>query len=374
MPLQAVVVTTKGPQRVREQVSDEIFALYAAITDPDVWRTVLRRLGVQLGATGMGVLFGEGTPARTIAAGIPPAEFDAIRDWLSALAQPEAGPDGASCHCAHQAVSGMTEVLGLPGSHCLAPLRCAGVTVGFADVYRERGASTSEAAMIESLRMLAPQLAQALALALRLAAAEASAKNCAQCSDLLPFGCVILDRSRAVLGMNGTAAEFLDTHDGLLVRENRLDAMRGADRDALRRALDDTLSQERTDFAASFFSVSRPSGRRRLAVFTRKIDAGRSPFALRMPSVRLVIVDTDRGSCVPREVVQALYELTETESRVAWHLSIGDTLEQTAERLGIAHNTLRHHLERIFAKMEIHRQSDLIRLVHAPFVSISGIA
>jgi DNA-binding CsgD family transcriptional regulator len=29
---------------------------------------------------------------------------------------------------------------------------------------------------------------------------------------------------------------------------------------------------------------------------------------------------------------------------VAWHLVGGDTLEQAAERLGIAHNTLRHHL------------------------------
>jgi len=118
-------------------------------------------------------------------------------------------------------------------------------------------------------------------------------------------------------------------------------------------------------------SIARPSGRRPWAVFMSRLSPHPSAFAQRAPRARLLIADTERGHNVPREVLRALFGLTETESRVAWQLANGDSPEQAAERLAIAPSTLRHHLERIFVKTGTRRQSDLVRRVLAPFVSIN---
>ena len=360
---------------MREPLCNEILALYAAITDDNHWRSALWGICAQLDASGMGLLYGNGAGAvSAIASAIPEAEIDAIRSWLSAPAPPESGLRDTSQTkvCPHWLLPGVTTVAGLSGRHLVARLDHDGKTAGYTDLYREPGAPEFDATAIESFVILAPHLARALALALRVAAAEACARRCEQCSDMLPFGCVLLDHTGSVIEMNRAASEMLDSGDGLSVADNRLRATRADDDEALGRRLGEVLGSGSAPGAA-FVSVPRPSGRSRYVIFMGQMTPIRSAFALRAPRVRLVIVDTDRGNYVPREVVQALYELTESESWVAWHLAGGDTLEQAAQRLGIAHNTLRHHLERVFAKTGAHRQSDLARLVQAPFVSISGM-
>jgi hypothetical protein len=301
--------------RVRDPFCNEILALYAAITDEDHWRSVLRRIGAQLNASGMGLLYGNGAgagAASATASAIPEAEIDAIRSWLSAPAPPESGLRDTSQTkvCPHWLLPGVTTVAGLSGRHLVARLDHDGKTAGYADLYREPGASEFDATVIDSFVMLAPHLARALALALRVAAAEASARRCAQCSDMLPFGCVLLDDTGSVIEMNRTASDMLDSSDGLLVADNRLRTTRAADDEALGHRLGEAMVTSPPPGAA-FVSVLRPSGRSRYAIFMGQMTAEHSAFALRAPRVRLVIVDTDRGHYVPREVVRALYELTE---------------------------------------------------------------
>ena len=359
---------------MHEPLSNEILTVYTAVTDEDLWRSVLWRTSGHLGAAGMGLIFGNETSASAIASGLPEAEMAALKALLPTRAPAEFGRQHASQEndTPYWLLPDTTTAAGLSGHHLLVQLDHGGKAVGYADLYREAGAPDFDAAVIDSFVMLAPHLARALALALRVATAEASARRCAQCSDMLPFGCVLLDEAGSVIEMNHAATDMLTSHDGLLVADKRLHAARAADDAALGRRLSEVLDDGPVPGTA-FFSVPRPSGRGRYAIFMRRMNASRSAFASRVPRVRLVIVDTDRDNYVPREVVRALYGLTETESWVVWHLAGGDTLEQAAERLGIAHNTLRHHVERIFAKTGIHRQSDLLRVVQAPFVSISGM-
>ena len=357
---------------------NEILALYAAITDVDQWLFVLRRICAQFDASGMGLHYGIGADsdgASVIANAIPEAEIGAIRSWLSVPALPEPGLLYTSkIHdCPYWLLPGVTAVAGLSGRHLVVRLDHDGKTAGYVDLYRESRASDFDPAVIESFVMLATHLARALAIALRVGASEASTQRCAPYSAMRPFGCVLLDDTGSVTEMNQAASDMLASNDGLLVADNRLRAMHAADDAALGRRLAEVIGAESSPGTA-FVSVSRPSGQGSYVIFMDQMTTGGSAFALRVPRVRLVIVDTHRGNYVPREVVQALYELTETESWVAWHLVGGDSLEQAAQRLGIAHNTLRHHLERVFAKMGVHRQSDLVRLVQAPFVYISGMA
>jgi DNA-binding CsgD family transcriptional regulator len=253
----------------------------------------------------------------------------------------------------------------------VARLEKDGERLGYAALYREPVATEFDAAVVESFLSLAPHLTRALALAMRMAAAETTARRCAQCTDMLPFGCLLLDDTGTVLESNTAADEMLGAGDGLRMIERRIHALRAADDAMLARKLADVISNEAL-LGPAFVTVPRPTGRRPHALVMIRMEVRRAAFTGRVPRLRLVMVDGDRDGRVPREVLRALYQLTEMESRVAWQLAGGDSLEQAADRLGIAHSTVRHHLERIFVKTGAHRQSDLVRLVHAPFVSIGG--
>ena len=71
------------------------------------------------------------------------------------------------------------------------------------------------------------------------------------------------------------------------------------------------------------------------------------------------------------DLVAALYGLTPAEARVFAAIAHGHTPAEAAAVLGVAPSTLRTHLLRVFDKLGVHRQSDLVRLAAAltsPFV------
>ncbi len=357
---------------VDEPFRNEVLELYESVTDEAKWRAVLQRIGERLGADGMALHFGE-SAAFTLAHGIPDAEIGAFRAWSSTASKAPC-PESDTSHSrdrAHWLLPDAQNVEGFGGRHLVARLAHAREYIGYVTVYRPADAAGFGEETIESLLALVPHLSCVLALALRVAAAEGRSWQCTQCSEMHPFGCILVDSTGSILEMNAIASEFVAAQDGLRVSESHLQAIRAEESTLLDRRLGEILGDV-SPARAEFVTIPRPSGRRRYAIFIRRMAARPSAFTLRVPSARLVIIDTDRGTHVPRQVMRAVYELTETESRVAWQLAEGGTLDQVAARLGIAHNTLRHHLERIFQKTGTHRQADLVRMLQAPFVSVGG--
>ena len=53
-------------------------------------------------------------------------------------------------------------------------------------------------------------------------------------------------------------------------------------------------------------------------------------------------------------------------------LAAGRSLDQAAERLGIARNTARSHLRGLFAKTGVSRQGELVRLIHTSLPGLAG--
>ncbi len=85
------------------------------------------------------------------------------------------------------------------------------------------------------------------------------------------------------------------------------------------------------------------------------------------PKAMLVIEPT---LSLPHGNVQSLsrlYGLTSREIELALLLSQGIGLRAAAARLGITYQTARFHLRNAFSKMDVHRQSDLVRrVIYAP--------
>jgi DNA-binding CsgD family transcriptional regulator len=79
------------------------------------------------------------------------------------------------------------------------------------------------------------------------------------------------------------------------------------------------------------------------------------------------LIRTTTSKDPPEEVeifLQDHYELSHSEARLAWHLTMTGALSTTIQDLGITQNTAKTHLRRIYEKTGAHTQLQLARLVH----------
>jgi DNA-binding CsgD family transcriptional regulator len=75
------------------------------------------------------------------------------------------------------------------------------------------------------------------------------------------------------------------------------------------------------------------------------------------------LVDREaRPAAAPCDLIEA-FRLTPAEARLAASLAAGEPIEMMAEKLGIAYETARNVLKRIFHKTETRRQGELIALI-----------
>jgi DNA-binding CsgD family transcriptional regulator len=72
---------------------------------------------------------------------------------------------------------------------------------------------------------------------------------------------------------------------------------------------------------------------------------------------------TTSSSPLPEAVLATLFDLTPAEARVLLLIGGGLSASKSALSLGIGENTLKTHLNRIFAKTNTKRQADLVKLV-----------
>jgi DNA-binding CsgD family transcriptional regulator len=75
-----------------------------------------------------------------------------------------------------------------------------------------------------------------------------------------------------------------------------------------------------------------------------------------------VFVGAPPGEQDAADAMAAAYDLTPAETRVLATLLAGRTLAETAGTLGIAPTTAKTHLDRIFGKTGVSRQSELLLL------------
>ena len=81
------------------------------------------------------------------------------------------------------------------------------------------------------------------------------------------------------------------------------------------------------------------------------------------PRVLICATDPSRGVCIPEHLLRDLFRLTGAEARVALALVDCGDLPTAATQLGIATNTARIHLARIYEKTGVNRQIALANLI-----------
>lgn len=216
---------------------------------------------------------------------------------------------------------------------------------------------------IDRLDMLRPHLARASLVAGRLRMERARATT--STLDLMGLPAVILASSGKVMAAN-QHLERMDTvflpvaHGGLAIADrdaNRLfqEAVTGMNGAATARSIPVPAIGDRAAFVIHLLPLSRT---------THDIFAGADLLVLATPITPSVLVPS-------ASLLNALFDFTPAEARLAADLASGLTLAQSAANRGITTKSARTYLERIFHKTGTHQQSQVVAMIRTvqPLVS-----
>jgi DNA-binding CsgD family transcriptional regulator len=213
---------------------------------------------------------------------------------------------------------------------------------------------------------LAPHLKQAVQMQAVVEAIRLERDSALDTLDRVPYGIVVLSPEGTARLANRAALEITAMQDGIAVGVHGVRAA-ARDADASLQALITRISRDRDGTGSSgMVRVRRPSGRRSFVVLAIPCSRARVAYLAGIPDaagVLIAIVDPDREPRLPAAVLEDLFDLTPAEAAVAIRILSCDGLKAVADSLGVTLSTVRIHLQRVFEKTEVHRQSELVRLL-----------
>lgn len=217
---------------------------------------------------------------------------------------------------------------------------------------------------LEFLERLAPHVETSLRLSIHLMDAKAMNSGMGTAMARIGIGVFALDAMGRVVASNAASQALLG--DGLNVVNDRLVLTNPAASEeavnAIRNALDGNrilVAQETKPILVHRQSASRP-----LALYVLPIPAQSTGngFLTRARAIVLLMNPTADGIPDP-SLIRDVLGVTLGEARIAALVGSGLSPKDAAERLGIAEETARSVLKRVFSKVGVSRQSELAAMM-----------
>jgi DNA-binding CsgD family transcriptional regulator len=364
--------------------SKVVAGLYDVSIEPSRWPHALIALGERARADAVGLLFNDFTSGRghfERAIGIPAEALSSYRRihsqsniWLadeSHFRQEHATIRGSQIVGEEKvkASSFYNEWLRPIGllNALFAVVERQNSRVMFLMLARREGKPDFEDNIIGEIETLAPVLEQALQAGRGVRHLHALQRAALRAVDVMPIGVMLLDRNGAVIEANRSARAVLEAGEGLIVANGGLAVVDISGRQLKLRELIARTEKQAPAFTAgelTLLPVRRQRGQRPLTFLLLPLEQTIDPDDVkRSPVALLFIGDPERSVTFDQTRIARLYGLSRAESRVAALLASGYRLEQVAESLDIAHETVRKHLKQIFRKTGTYRQAELVRML-----------
>lgn len=237
-------------------------------------------------------------------------------------------------------------------------------------VYRSERDASFEDGSRAFMQVLLPHVAQALRVHKRLNGLASHVAAATEALDQLPTSVLFVnDRGRVVL-MNRSAERLVAARKGLRFNDGELRAETADATRSLRASIDvaRALARDGQVRSPSYLTLPRRASHRPLHVRVVPIDAtSRSALAVPDAAVAcLFVTDPDAETAALRgEALQAFFQLTPAELRVAVKLADGLTPNEAADVLGLTRNTVRWYVKQICAKVGVSTQAQLMRVIQA---------
>jgi len=246
----------------------------------------------------------------------------------------------------------------LVGQACPAHPVQAGVAL-----HRTRKAGPYECSDLDQFMVLQGHLQRALSIGFRLGSLGTMQECTTELLDHNPAAVLLLDAQKRVVYSNRRAASLHADNDGIRLGANGITLRSRADNERLQRLVAQALSPISGAAPGGTMRAARPSGKRPYVVFVSPMPTRSPALSALRPAVCLVITDPDLRRPLAAHRLQAAFQLTEAEAKLAALLVTGQSLRSAALTLGITYGTARVRLAELFAKTETRRQGELISLL-----------
>jgi DNA-binding CsgD family transcriptional regulator len=177
---------------------------------------------------------------------------------------------------------------------------------------------------------------------------------------LLNLPAALLDRYGELVHMNQAAKQLFG--DDVTIRRGQVISFDHDATMALSQVLIDFMSSGHPSVLMPFVSLPRRGDRRPLLVSAMRLSEISQGVFARCQAV-LIFFDLDRHARPSEAVLRQCLGLSAAEARLAIGLATGESLQAQAKQLKISKETARHELKSVFAKLNVHRQSELVALL-----------
>jgi DNA-binding CsgD family transcriptional regulator/PAS domain-containing protein len=219
-------------------------------------------------------------------------------------------------------------------------------------------------------RTLTPHLQQVFRICGQLRRVESHAHDLKIAIDNVRCGLVLCEADGRVCWANEAARHLFAKREVVWACAERLTTSSTTDTVALRRAIAEAArddgsvgqSQERV------LVLGRDSATEPLHLMIQPVSAHNTgdPQGLNMsprPRVLVMLSSPSAAPSLPAGLIASLFALSPTESRLAAALCRGQTVDDYARNAGVTIGTARFQLKQVLAKVQVTRQSDLVRKV-----------
>jgi DNA-binding CsgD family transcriptional regulator/PAS domain-containing protein len=218
---------------------------------------------------------------------------------------------------------------------------------------------------VRALQWLAPHLETALGIHRQLAALESRVSDLETLLDQLGTGIVLVGAQGNTVFANQFARRICSAQCQLRISSNGLSAQNSEENHRLRTLIAKAISigAKKTIDPAGAMTIQRDQ-MRPLHLLVAPFFSSRLQFSSRTVAV-VLISDPESPSTLQSDIARELYGLTAAEARLAMTILEGKSLVQTADLIGVTHETARSQMKSILQKTGTTRQGELIRLFSA---------
>jgi len=213
------------------------------------------------------------------------------------------------------------------------------------------------------MALLSPHLRRASLIGDLLDQARVTASLYRQALDHLAVAVVLTGANGSIIHANGAAQQMFSAQGPILSRHGLLQAQNTAVVLALQEAIASAASADASLGSRGIgLPISAP-GQPPAVAYVLPLTEGTARAAFRPACAAVFVSTTTSASPLPEAVLTTLFDLTPAEARVLLRIGSGLSASRSAVSLGIGENTLKTHLNRIFAKTGTRRQADLVKLI-----------
>ena len=237
------------------------------------------------------------------------------------------------------------------------------ISWGLGDPVASDGWGSSE---IATIKRLLPHIRQFIRVRQALVRAEAHETTVTALLDNPRIGVLHLDRRGQIIAVNDRARSILRHGDGLSARDGvLLGARKAADRLHLEGLVASALPVGGAIAVSGSMLLGRSSGLPPFVVHVKPVAVPQPDYGARHVAALVLIVEPGSQHRIDPGLVAKTLGLTPMESRVAAGLAEGRSVDEMAGAMGNTKHAVYWHLQRIYRKLSISRQAELVRLVRS---------